>query len=115
MPRLAPPGCGGSTNDPNEPATMCRMERAITATITGRVHGVGFRYNTREMAQLLGLTGWVRNRPDGSVELLAQGDSDVLSLFIQFLGSGPPASRVASVEVTETAADPQLSGFRVRF
>jgi acylphosphatase len=91
------------------------MKRAITATITGRVQGVGFRYNTREMGQRLGLTGWVRNHPEGSVEVLAQGDSDVVSRFIEFLSEGPPGSRVISMEVTDTAADPQLSGFRVRF
>lgn len=93
---------------------MLIMERAIRVTVSGRVHGVGFRYTTREAARRLGLEGWVRNRADGTVEAWAQGHDETVARFIDFLGDGPPAARVTSVEVEEATPDPELVGFRVR-
>ena len=89
--------------------------RAITAVVTGRVQGVGFRYSTQRMASQLGLDGWVRNQYDGSVELHAQGDKDVVSRFLGFLEEGPPAARVVNLHVAEAPIDPSLRGFGVRY
>lgn len=66
--------------------------------ITGRVQGVGFRYAALSEARRLGLAGWVRNRPDGSVEALACGDEPALTRFHDWLRSGPPGARVTRVE-----------------
>jgi acylphosphatase len=89
--------------------------RAITAKITGRVQGVGYRYAVVQMAQELGLVGWVRNASDGSVETWAQGDEVVLEQFIAFLKQGPRSARVRSVVVLPVVPDSSLHGFAVRF
>ena len=79
---------------------------ALHFLITGRVQGVGFRYAMCIEARRLGLAGWVRNRADGSVEAVAVGDEAALRLLSQWTHRGPPASRVARVEVNAiTGAD----------
>jgi acylphosphatase len=71
----------------------------LHALISGRVQGVSFRYHTAHVAQSLGVTGWVRNLPDGRVEVLAEGDGEKLQRLEQFLRRGPPAARVTDVYV----------------
>ncbi len=73
--------------------------------VTGRVQGVYYRGWTVATARALGLTGWVRNRSDGSVEILACGSSEALDHLIHACRSGPPAARVEGLEVSD-AADP---------
>lgn len=66
--------------------------------VRGRVQGVGFRWFVRERARALGLSGWVRNRDDGSVEVLAVGEDDALRQLRSLLGTGPSGARVSGVE-----------------
>lgn len=66
--------------------------------VRGRVQGVGFRWFVRERARALGLTGWVRNRPDGSVEVLAFGDDTALQRLRALLRSGPTGAHVSDIE-----------------
>jgi acylphosphatase len=66
--------------------------------VSGRVQGVGFRWFVRETAIELGLAGWVRNRPDGTVEVAADGDEAVVSRFRELLRKGPPHAMVVSVD-----------------
>jgi acylphosphatase len=66
--------------------------------VSGRVQGVGFRWFVREAAIELGLAGWVRNRPDGNVEVAADGDDAEVSRFRELLREGPAHAMVASVE-----------------
>jgi acylphosphatase len=66
--------------------------------VSGRVQGVGFRWFVRETAIELDLAGWVRNRPDGSVEVAADGDDERLARFRAVLEQGPPHAHVASVD-----------------
>ena len=73
-----------------------RNER-LHAIIRGRVQGVGFRYFVQENAIRLGLSGWVRNRWDGSVEVLAEGKRKDLEVFLGSLRRGPRSSNVTSV------------------
>lgn len=82
-------------------------------TIRGRVQGVGFRYTTRHIAQRLGLSGWARNRGDGSVEIWAQGTSEALRRLHDFLNFGPRGSRVDSLTVDEVDPDRSLTSFEV--
>jgi acylphosphatase len=72
---------------------------AFHAVISGRVQGVGFRYACYNEACRLGLTGWVRNEPDGSVEVWTEGSREKLAGFLQWLNRGPPGARVDSVRV----------------
>ena len=83
--------------------------------ISGRVQGVWFRGTTRETALSLGLTGYVRNMPDGSVEVVAEGDSRRVDQLIAWCRRGPPHARVDGVAVTEEEPTGHESGFRVAF
>lgn len=76
-------------------------EYCIEATVTGRVQGVFFRNSTQEMAQSLGLTGWVKNNTDGSVLLCACGEKTQVEQLIEWLNEGPPLAKVTSVSFYE--------------
>lgn len=76
------------------------MQTARHLSITGRVQGVGYRGWFTGQARRAGLTGWVRNRTDGTVEALVAGDADAIELFLITCWEGPPASRVDAIEVT---------------
>ena len=67
--------------------------------ISGRVQGVGFRYYTQECALREGVTGWVRNLPDGRVEALVEGDAESVTRVERALRSGPGGARVQTVTV----------------
>nr|3TNV_A Chain A, Acylphosphatase [Pyrococcus horikoshii OT3] len=67
--------------------------------IYGRVQGVGFRWSTQREGRKLGLNGWVRNLPDGSVEGVLEGDEERVEAMIGWLHQGPPLARVTRVEV----------------
>jgi acylphosphatase len=72
-------------------------KKRVRLLVTGKVQGVAFRAHTREIARSLGLTGWVRNLPDGRVEALAEGDEKSLESFIAWCHKGPRSARVAGV------------------
>lgn len=82
--------------------------------VRGRVQGVGFRFFTERAAQAEGLSGWIRNREDGCVELLAEGDRDAVDRFERHLRRGPAASRVEAVEVIDAAPSSRHTGFQIR-
>lgn len=82
--------------------------------IEGLVQGVGYRAAMHERAQQLGVTGWVRNRRDGSVEAVGQGSVDTLERFLAWARQGPPAARVASVHVSDAADEPPYPRFEQR-
>lgn len=81
--------------------------------VSGIVQGVGYRAAMRARAQALGVTGWVRNRSDGSVEALAHGAPAAVEALIAWARRGPPAARVADVQVSE-ATDDEHTGFELR-
>ncbi|HEY3928006.1 MAG TPA: acylphosphatase [Candidatus Koribacter sp.] len=81
--------------------------------VTGRVQGVGFRWFVEHAAVQLGIAGWVRNRADGSVEVLASGPKDKLHQLYAELQKGPRASRVENVEMEDAAPDTNIKSFRI--
>ncbi len=83
--------------------------------IRGRVQGVSFRYYTYHQALLLGLKGWVRNRPNGSVEALFQGNRAVVEKMIEWCRQGPPIALVDNVEVKWQDINEDLREFSIRF
>jgi acylphosphatase len=85
----------------------------ITATVTGRVQGVGFRYWTLHQARRLGLTGEAANRIDGSVQVIAEGDREAVDSLLEWLQSRNAPGRVDHVDVTFTPATGEFSGFGV--
>jgi acylphosphatase len=87
--------------------------RAVRLRITGRVQGVGYRWWAERQARALALDGWVRNCPDGSVELLAIGDEVALERMAEACRGGPPAASVAGVQ-TLGADDDGSIGFAAR-
>jgi acylphosphatase len=74
------------------------MATRIHLRIRGKVQGVGFRWFVREQARRCDLAGWVRNNPDGSVELHVSGDDDCIARFRRAVGAGPAGARVERVE-----------------
>ena len=73
--------------------------RTVRVLIEGRVQGVGFRYFTQEAALREGVTGWVRNRPDGQVEALVEGDAEAVTRIERALRSGPRGARVDRIDI----------------
>jgi acylphosphatase len=86
----------------------------LHAVVEGRVQGVGFRYFVQERAVALGLAGWVRNRWDGCVEVLAEGNQGQAEKLLSELRRGPRASLVANVKPTWAPGTGEFRGFQVR-
>ena len=82
--------------------------------ITGRVQGVGFRYYTQQTAQKNGVTGWVRNLPDGRVEALIEGEELAVEATVDWCRSGPEWGRVDQILVEEREATGKFEGFSIR-
>ena len=76
-----------------------RAPKAFHAVVHGRVQGVGFRWSAVEEARRLGLSGFVANLPDGSVEVVAEGRPEALAAFRSWLDHGPAGARVSSVDM----------------
>ena len=85
--------------------------KRLEATVRGHVQGVFFRASTRDRAQALGLTGWVRNQPDGTVSVVAEGPEAQLHHLLQFLNKGPAQAHVMQVDVTWRDATGEFSHF----
>ena len=88
------------------------MAKAVQYRVTGRVQGVGFRAFVADVARDEGVSGWVRNLPDGSVEARAEGDADSLRRFEWRLWQGPSHARVDDV-ATEDVVPDGATGFRI--
>ena len=78
------------------------MTRAVQLQVSGRVQGVSFRWYAAREATRLGVTGWVRNEPDGSVLTHAEGADEAVEAFVAWCREGPPAARVETVDLSET-------------
>ncbi len=93
--------------------TGAPQQLCLRFLISGRVQGVAYRASACTMARQLGLRGWVRNLPDGRVELLAAGAGPALEELAQWLHRGPPQARVAQV-VREAAPFAEFEDFVIR-
>ncbi len=87
--------------------------RHVHLTVHGKVQGVWFRASTKETAENLGVKGWVRNLPDNSVEIDAQGETDILEQFIRWCREGPPGARVTNIDIQELEAVNSMQDFKI--
>lgn len=92
--------------DPQSPA-------CFYALVRGRVQGVGFRYSCYHEARRLGLSGWVRNKADGTVEVWAEGSRKKLGLFLRWLRQGPPGARVDQLQHDMRSPTGKYRDFRI--
>ena len=93
------------------------MRRRVHIVVSGRVQGVGYRASAHAKAVSMGITGWVRNLPEGDVEIIAEGDRFNIVAFIDWCGSGPRWARVDDLQVTDETPKEEFtsdSGFSIR-
>lgn len=91
------------------------MKARFHAFISGRVQGVAFRFFAQHVANMLGVTGWVRNLYDGRVEVVAEGEKEVLEQFLAELKKGPRLARVEEVEVVWEDFQDEFLDFSIKF
>lgn len=89
--------------------------KAYKVRVEGRVQGVCFRHYTHEKANELGISGWVRNCSDGSVEALICGDDDQLNTMLAWLRHGPSSASVAQTTVETICLESELQGFSISY
>ncbi len=89
--------------------------KRVHVYVTGRVQGVFFRAETQRTANLLKLTGWVRNLMDGRVEALFEGEDVNVDKMTTWCYSGPPAARIDHVDVMEEPYTGNMQGFRITY
>ena len=91
------------------------MPQRVHVIVQGRVQGVYFRASTRDRARRLGLSGWVHNCRNGSVELIAEGEKAKLEQLVTWCHSGPPGAVVTNVEVEWQEGTGEFVGFAVKY
>lgn len=91
------------------------MNKRVRVNVFGRVQGVSFRHYTRKTAQQLGVSGWVRNLADGSVEGCFEGEAAAVDAAVEWCGSGPDGARVDRLELTVEPFLGEFDGFQIRF
>jgi acylphosphatase len=97
------------------PKTKSADSIRLHAFVNGMVQGVNFRYYTCRQAESLGVTGWVANRGDDTVEVVAEGVRPALQSLLDWLHHGPPSAAVMGVQVNWEKATDEFTSFRVRY
>ena len=90
------------------------MKSKVHVIIYGRVQGVWFRVSTKNKAEQLGITGWVRNTSDGNVEAVFEGDEKIIEKMLEWCNHGPPLAKVDNVEVKRQSASDGFDQFYFR-
>ena len=91
------------------------MKIAKRVIISGRVQGVFFRANTKQKAEQLGITGWVRNTSDGKVEAIFEGDENSVKEMISWCRHGPSLARVDNINIKENKATSEYTDFKIKY
>lgn len=89
------------------------MSERVHVWVSGLVQGVGFRYSAARQARALGLTGWVRNLPDGRVEAEFEGGPNAVDQMVEWCREGPAFSRVSDVQVHRETGEERHSAFQI--
>jgi acylphosphatase len=91
------------------------MKRRVNIVVSGLVQGVNFRRYTQLTAQKLGVTGWVRNLPDGRVEGCFEGEAADVGALLDWCRSGPPSGRVDSLEIRDESFAGEFGDFSINY
>jgi len=91
------------------------MKTNVHVMISGRVQGVWFRSDTKQKAEQLGITGWVRNTADGNVEAILEGEEALVKKMIEWCHQGPPSAQVEHVEVKNQDPTNGFEGFSIKY
>jgi acylphosphatase len=91
------------------------MKARAHVYVSGMVQGVFFRTETQDEAIRQGVTGWVRNRPDGRVEAVFEGEREAVDKLVEFCRHGPHGARVTNVEILWEEYKGEFQGFRIRY
>ncbi len=102
-------------SDRAHPPRAAAGARRVRALVEGRVQGVSFRWSAQEAAGRVGVTGWVRNLPDGRVEALIEGPAEAVERMIEWLRVGPKGARVTAVHLSEEPYRGECTDFTVRY
>ncbi len=92
---------------------MADIHQRLHAQVSGHVQGVNFRYYTYVTAREIGVTGWVRNRGNGTVEVVAEGTRRQLEKLLQFLNTGPASAIVSQVQTDWLPATGEFADFQI--
>jgi acylphosphatase len=92
---------------------MADIHQRLHAQVFGNVQGVNFRFYTRITAREIGVSGWVRNRSDGTVEVIAEGTHQQLEKLLQFLNTGPGSASVSQVQTDWLPATGEFADFQI--
>jgi len=90
------------------------MIARVHLLVSGRVQGVFFRARTRDRAHALGVAGWVRNLPDGRVEIVAEGPQSAVDALVTWAAEGPPAAQVDDITATWEPPTQKETDFSIR-
>ena len=91
------------------------MKTNVNVLISGRVQGVWFRSSTKQKAEQLGVTGWVRNTKDGRVEAIFEGEENSVKSLIEWCHHGPPLAKIEKVEVNNQSPTNGFDGFLIKY
>ena len=91
------------------------MKSRVHVIISGRVQGVWFRANTRDKAKQLGLKGWVKNTPEGSVEAVFEGEEKLIHEMLDWCHHGPPMAEVENVEIKKQRSSNDFDDFSIKY
>jgi len=91
------------------------MKSKVHVIISGRVQGVWFRADTKQKAEQLGITGWVRNTFDGNVEAVFEGDEENIKEMLDWCHHGPPSAEVENVEIEKQTSSNGFDGFSIKY
>lgn len=94
---------------------MTHKDKLAEFRVYGQVQGVGFRYFAKRVAEKLNIKGNVKNLPDGTVQILAQGDEETLRRFLEIIRKGPPFSSVIKITVTGRENPTHFQAFEIGF
>ncbi|MBU5687935.1 MAG: acylphosphatase [Candidatus Aenigmarchaeota archaeon] len=87
--------------------------KRVHAYVSGRVQGVNFRWNTKIVADKLGIKGWVKNLKDGRVEIIAEGEDENIKTFLKYIRKGPILAKVDKVEIKEEVFKNEFKEFSI--